>query len=106
MKESIKAAEFLIKSRALNYGINAEDSEKYDIHVHVPEGATPKDGPSAGVAMVTSIVSVQTGIAIRKDVGMTGKLPAWPRACDWRFERKTACSIAWWHQNSIDSKGK
>ncbi len=74
MKESIKAAEFLIKSRALNYGINAEDSEKYDIHVHVPEGATPKDGPSAGVAMVTSIVSVQTGIAIRKDVGMTGEI--------------------------------
>jgi ATP-dependent Lon protease len=74
MKESIKAAEFLIKSRAVNYGINAEDSEKYDIHVHVPEGATPKDGPSAGVAMVTSIVSVQTGIAIRKDVGMTGEI--------------------------------
>jgi len=74
MKESIKAAEFLIKSRAMNYGITAEDSEKYDIHVHVPEGATPKDGPSAGVAMVTSIVSVQTGIAVRKDVGMTGEI--------------------------------
>ncbi len=74
MKESIKAAEFLIKSRALSYGIDSEDAEKYDIHVHVPEGATPKDGPSAGVAMVTSIVSAQTGIAVRKDVGMTGEI--------------------------------
>jgi len=74
MKESIKAAEFLIKSRALSYGIDSEEAEKYDIHVHVPEGATPKDGPSAGVAMVTSIVSAQTGIAVRKDVGMTGEI--------------------------------
>ncbi len=74
MKESIQAAEFLVKSRASQYGINAELAEKSDIHVHVPEGATPKDGPSAGVAMVTSIVSAQTGIAIRKDVAMTGEI--------------------------------
>ena len=74
MKESIQAAEFLVKSRAATYGINTELADKSDVHVHVPEGATPKDGPSAGVAMVTSIVSAQTGIAIRKDVAMTGEI--------------------------------
>ena len=74
MKESIQAAEFFIKSRAATYGINLAESDKSDIHVHVPEGATPKDGPSAGVAMVTAIVSAQTGIAVRKDVGMTGEI--------------------------------
>ena len=74
MKESIKAAEFFIKSRAATYGIDLVKAEKSDIHVHVPEGATPKDGPSAGVAMVTAIVSAQTGIPIRRDVGMTGEI--------------------------------
>ena len=74
MKESIQAAEFFIKSRAATYGINLTQAEKADIHVHVPEGATPKDGPSAGVAMVTAIVSAQTGIPVRKDVGMTGEI--------------------------------
>ena len=74
MKESIQAAEFFIKSRAATYGIDLSESDKSDIHVHVPEGATPKDGPSAGVAMVTAIVSAQTGIAVRKDVGMTGEI--------------------------------
>ena len=74
MKESIQAAEFFIKSRANTYGIDLVKTEKTDIHVHVPEGGTPKDGPSAGVAMVTSIVSAQTGIAVRKDVAMTGEI--------------------------------
>ena len=74
MKESIQAAEFFIKSRAATYGIDLVKAEKSDIHVHVPEGATPKDGPSAGVAMVTAIVSAQTGIPIRRDVGMTGEI--------------------------------
>ena len=74
MKESIQAAEFFIKSRAATYGIDLAKAEKSDIHVHVPEGATPKDGPSAGVAMVTAIVSAQTGIPIRRDVGMTGEI--------------------------------
>ena len=74
MKESIQAAEFFIKSRANSYGIRRSLAEKSDIHVHVPEGATPKDGPSAGVAMVTAIVSAQTGIPVRKDVGMTGEI--------------------------------
>ena len=74
MKESIQAAEFFIKSRAHHYGIDLKESEKSDMHVHVPEGATPKDGPSAGVAMVTSIVSAQTGIPVRRDVAMTGEI--------------------------------
>ncbi len=74
MKESIQAAEFFIKSRAQAYGIDLEDLAKHDIHVHVPEGATPKDGPSAGVAMATSIISAVTGINVRRDVAMTGEI--------------------------------
>ena len=74
MKESVQAAESYVRSRAAEFGIKPTLFEKRDIHVHVPEGATPKDGPSAGVAMITSIVSVLTGIAIRKDVAMTGEI--------------------------------
>ncbi len=74
MKESIQAAEFFIKSRAQTYGIDLADLAKHDVHVHVPEGATPKDGPSAGVAMATSIISAITGIAVRRDVAMTGEI--------------------------------
>ena len=74
MKESIQAAEYFIKNRAALIGISAEKLQKNDIHVHVPEGATPKDGPSAGVAMVTSLVSTLTGIPIRGDVAMTGEI--------------------------------
>ena len=74
MKESVQAAEFFIKSRASFYGIDLDAFAKTDLHVHVPEGATPKDGPSAGVAMVTSIVSAITGIPVRRDVAMTGEI--------------------------------
>jgi ATP-dependent Lon protease len=74
MKESVQAAESYVKSRAGAFGIKRSVLEKRDIHVHVPEGATPKDGPSAGVAMVTTIVSVLTGIPIRRDVAMTGEI--------------------------------
>lgn len=74
MKESVQAAESYVKSRSFAFGIKPAVFEKRDIHVHVPEGATPKDGPSAGVAMVTSIVSVLTGIRIRRDVAMTGEI--------------------------------
>jgi ATP-dependent Lon protease len=74
MKESVQAAESYVKSRAVQFGIKPTVFNKRDIHVHVPEGATPKDGPSAGVAMITSIVSVLTGIAVRKDVAMTGEI--------------------------------
>ncbi|MEQ9488316.1 MAG: endopeptidase La [Alphaproteobacteria bacterium] len=74
MLESIMAAEYYIKSRAPSFGVKPTVFEKSDIHVHVPEGATPKDGPSAGVAMVTSIVSVLTGIPVKRDVAMTGEI--------------------------------
>ncbi|MGD0145066.1 MAG: S16 family serine protease, partial [Rhizomicrobium sp.] len=74
MKESIQAAESYVKSRSIAFGIPPTIFDKKDIHVHVPEGATPKDGPSAGVAMVTSIVSVLTGIPVRRDVCMTGEI--------------------------------
>ena len=74
MRESVQAAESFVKSRSLSFGIQPKVFEDRDIHVHVPEGATPKDGPSAGVAMVTSIVSVLTGIPVRRDVAMTGEV--------------------------------
>ncbi len=74
MQESIQAAKSFVQARALRYGIQPPLFNKKDIHVHVPEGAVPKDGPSAGVAMVTSIVSVLTGIAIHRDVAMTGEV--------------------------------
>jgi ATP-dependent Lon protease len=74
MKESVQAAESYVKSRAIDYGIKPTLFEKKDIHVHVPEGSTPKDGPSAGVAMVTSIVSVLTGIPVKRELAMTGEI--------------------------------
>jgi ATP-dependent Lon protease len=74
MKESIDAASSFIRSVAPKMGIKPTLFEKMDIHVHVPEGATPKDGPSAGVGMVTSILSVLTGIAVKKDIAMTGEV--------------------------------
>ena len=74
MKESIDAASSYVRSISPEIGVKPPMFEKIDIHVHVPEAATPKDGPSAGVGMVTSIVSVLTGIAVRKDVAMTGEV--------------------------------
>jgi ATP-dependent Lon protease len=74
MKESISAAASYVRSRAVAFGIEPPLFDRRDIHVHVPEGATPKDGPSAGVAMVTAIVSVMTGIPVRRDVAMTGEI--------------------------------
>ncbi len=74
MKESISAAASYARSRAVDFGIEPPMFDRKDIHVHVPEGATPKDGPSAGIGMVTAIVSVLTGIPVRKDVAMTGEI--------------------------------
>ncbi|MEM8799073.1 MAG: endopeptidase La, partial [Pseudomonadota bacterium] len=74
MQESIQAALSFVKSRSTEFGIEPPIFAKRDIHVHVPEGATPKDGPSAGVGMVTSIVSTLTGIPVRKDIAMTGEV--------------------------------
>ena len=74
MQESVKAAKSFVRSKCLEYGIIPPLFEKKDFHIHVPEGATPKDGPSAGIAMVTSIVSSITNIPVRKDVAMTGEV--------------------------------
>jgi ATP-dependent Lon protease len=74
MKESIEAASSYVRSISPKIGIKPTKFDKIDIHVHVPEGATPKDGPSAGLAMVTSIVSVLTQIPVRKDIAMTGEV--------------------------------
>ena len=74
MQESIKAAKSFVRSKSLDYGIIPPLFEKKDFHIHVPEGATPKDGPSAGIGMVTSIVSAITNIPVRRDVAMTGEV--------------------------------
>jgi ATP-dependent Lon protease len=74
MKESISAAASYVRSRATRFGIKPTSFEVTDVHIHVPEGATPKDGPSAGVAMAVAIVSVLTGTPVRKDIAMTGEI--------------------------------
>ncbi len=74
MQESVQAAKSFVQSRCLEMGVKPTDFDRHDIHVHVPEGATPKDGPSAGVAMVTSIISVLTNTPVHKDVAMTGEV--------------------------------
>jgi len=74
MQESVQAANAYVRSRANSFGIKPLVFEKRDIHIHVPEGATPKDGPSAGVGMMTLIVSALTGVAVRKEVAMTGEI--------------------------------
>ena len=74
MQESVKAAKSFVRSKCLEYGIIPPLFEKKDFHIHVPEGATPKDGPSAGIGMVTSIVSSITNIPARKDIAMTGEV--------------------------------
>jgi ATP-dependent Lon protease len=74
MQESIQAAMTVVRSRADSLGLEEEFHQKFDVHIHVPEGATPKDGPSAGVGMCTSLVSALTRIPVRADVAMTGEI--------------------------------
>ena len=74
MQESVKEAKSYVRSKSLEFGIIPPVFEKKDFHIHVPEGATPKDGPSAGIAMVTSIVSSITGVSVDKNIAMTGEV--------------------------------
>jgi ATP-dependent Lon protease len=74
MKESISAANSYVRARSTHFGIKPTLFDKTDVHVHVPEGATPKDGPSAGVAMAVAMISVLTGVPVRKEVAMTGEI--------------------------------
>ncbi len=73
MRESAQAAFSYVRSKTEELGIEPDFHEKYDIHIHVPEGAVPKDGPSAGITMATALVSALTGRAVSREVGMTGK---------------------------------
>jgi len=74
MKESVEAAFSFVKARSPAYGIKPSLLQRKDIHVHLPEGAVPKDGPSAGIGLVTAIVSTLTGVSVRKDIAMTGEV--------------------------------
>jgi ATP-dependent Lon protease len=74
MKESVEAARSVVRARSRRLGIKDEMFEKRDVHIHVPDGATPKDGPSAGIGMCTALVSTLTGIPVRADVAMTGEI--------------------------------
>ena len=90
MQESVKAAKSYIRSKSLEYGIIPPIFDKKDFHIHVPEGATPKDGPSAGVGMVTSIISAITEIPVNKNVAMTGEITLRGLVLtNWRIKRKT-----------------
>jgi len=107
MKESISAAASYVRSRAVGFGIEPPLFDRRDIHVHVPEGATPKDGPSAGVAMATAIVSIMTGIPIRHDVAMTGEITLRGRVLPiGGLKGEVAGGRAWRHQDGADPRGQ
>ena len=107
MKESISAAASYVRSRAIDFGIEPPLFDRRDIHVHVPEGATPKDGPSAGVAMATAIVSVMTGIPVRHDVAMTGEITLRGRVLPiGGLKEKLLAAAARRHQDGADPRGQ
>ena len=107
MKELISAAASYVRSRAVAFGIEPPLFDRRDIHVHVPEGATPKDGPSAGVAMVTAIVSVMTGIPVRRDVAMTGEITLRGRVLPiGGLKEKLLAALARRHEDRADPGGE
>ncbi len=108
MKESVQAAESYVQVARRRLRHQADDlREASDIHVHVPEGATPKDGPSAGVAMVTSIVSVLTGIPVRRDVAMTGEITLRGRVLPiGGLKEKLLAALRGGHQDGADPEGE
>ena len=107
MQESIQAANTVVRSRSQVLGIPANYHEKHDLHIHVPEGATPKDGPSAGIAMCTALVSVLTEIPVRADVAMTGEITLRGEVLPIRrTQGKTAGRTQGWYQDCHHSQGK
>ena len=107
MKESIETAFSFIKARAPSYGIKPSIFQRKDVHIHLPEGAVPKDGPSAGIGIVTSIVSTLTGVPVRREVAMTGEVTLrGPRAADRRAEGKAARGAARGHRDGADPAGE
>ena len=105
MTESVQAAKSYVRSRSVDLGILPPRFDKIDIHVHVPEGATPKDGPSAGIAMVTSIVSVLTKIPVKASLAMTGEITLrGPGSADRRPEGEAAGGAQGRSQDGSDSQ--
>ena len=107
MQESIQAAFSFVKARAPSYGVKPSLFGRKDIHVHLPEGAVPKDGPSAGIGMVTAIISTLTGIPVRRDVAMTGEVTLrGPGAADRRAQGEAARGAARRHHQGADPGGE
>ena len=104
MQESIQAAMTVVRSRAAYLGIDPSFHEKKDLHIHMPEGATPKDGPSAGIGLCTALVSVLTGIPAKAEVAMTGEITLKTGVAHWWSQRKAACSAPRWYQDGPNSR--